>query len=115
MTTELTAQRVAELVEFGEADAYGDLFRHAPSDLGLTVVRSGGAVLLIAPLLPDHPASTGALTLPRPLIRVIGHRRACLMKVTAGQRLCYTPVHKACRRSVLLFASGVSHTRRGAP
>jgi GNAT superfamily N-acetyltransferase len=52
MTTELTARRVAELVEFGEADAYGDLFQHAPSGLGLSVMRSSGAVLLIAPSLP---------------------------------------------------------------
>ena len=52
MTAELSAQRLAELVEFGEADAYEDLFRHAPPDLGLSVMRSGGAVLLIAPSLP---------------------------------------------------------------
>jgi hypothetical protein len=52
MTAELPSQRLAELVEFGEADAYEDLFRHAPPDLGLSVVRSDGAVLFIAPLLP---------------------------------------------------------------
>ena len=52
MTAELSAQRLAELIEFGEADAYEDLFRHAPPDLGLSAVRSGGAVLLIAPSLP---------------------------------------------------------------
>ena len=52
MTTALSARRPAELVEFGEADAYEDLFQHAPPDLGLSVVRSGGAVLLIAPSLP---------------------------------------------------------------
>ena len=52
MTAELSAQRFAELVEFGEADAYEDLFRHAPPDLGLSAMRSGGAVLLIAPSLP---------------------------------------------------------------
>jgi hypothetical protein len=52
MTAEPSAWRLAELVEFGEADAYDDLFRQAPSDLGLSVVRSDGAVLLIAPSLP---------------------------------------------------------------
>ena len=52
MTAEPSARRLAELVEFGEADAYEDLFRHAPPDLRLSVMHSGGAVLLIAPLLP---------------------------------------------------------------
>ena len=52
MTAKPSARRLAELVEFGEADAYEDLFRHAPPDLGLSVMRSGGAVLLIAPSLP---------------------------------------------------------------
>ena len=52
MTAELSARRLAELVEFAEADAYEDLFRYAPPDLGLSAMRSGGAVLLIAPSLP---------------------------------------------------------------
>jgi GNAT superfamily N-acetyltransferase len=52
MTTELTVRRVAEMVEFGEAAAYEDLFQHAPPELGLSVMHSGGAVLLIAPSLP---------------------------------------------------------------
>ena len=66
MTTELTARRVAELVEFGEADAYEDLFRHAPPDLGLSVMRSGGAVLLIAPSLPIILFNRSTHTAPSP-------------------------------------------------
>ena len=34
MKTELSVRRLAELVEFGEANAYEDLFRHAPPDWG---------------------------------------------------------------------------------
>lgn len=52
MTAKPSARRLAELVEFGEADAYENLFRHAPPDLGLSVIRSGGAALLIASSLP---------------------------------------------------------------
>ena len=53
MTAKPSARRLAELIEFGEADAYEDLFRHAAAlELELSVMRSGGGVLLIAPSLP---------------------------------------------------------------
>jgi hypothetical protein len=52
MRDALSAQALAELVEFGEAEAYADLFRAAPSDLGLRVERIGTAVALLAPRFP---------------------------------------------------------------
>ncbi|MFN8474551.1 MAG: hypothetical protein U0822_20330 [Anaerolineae bacterium] len=52
MSQELSAAELADLVEFGEAEAYVDMFRVAPLDLGLRVERVGGAVCLLAPSIP---------------------------------------------------------------
>ncbi|MFN8484749.1 MAG: hypothetical protein U0768_17065 [Anaerolineae bacterium] len=52
MSHELSAAALAEMVEFGEAAAYADMFRVAPPELGLRVERIGGAVCLFAPSIP---------------------------------------------------------------
>ncbi len=52
MPHELNPAELAEVVEFGEAEAYADMFRVAPPELGLRVERIGGAVCLLAPSLP---------------------------------------------------------------
>jgi hypothetical protein len=48
MSDDLSAHDVASLVEFGEAEAYADLFSFAPASLGFRVQRIGGGVLLLA-------------------------------------------------------------------
>jgi len=46
------SQQLAELVEFGEAEAYADLFAAAPPDWNIHTRRIGGAVCLCAPDVP---------------------------------------------------------------
>ncbi len=46
------AQQLAELVEFGEAEAYASFFAAAPPDWNISVQRLAGAVCLFAPDLP---------------------------------------------------------------
>jgi hypothetical protein len=41
--------QLAELVEFGEAEAYADMFAVAPTEWGLRVERLGSAIALVAP------------------------------------------------------------------
>ncbi len=48
----LPPHQLARLVEFGEARAYADMFRHAPPGLHLRVEQIGPAIALIAPDLP---------------------------------------------------------------
>ena len=48
----LTRSQLADLVEFGEAEAYADFFAAAPPDWNIDVRRIGGAVCLFAPDLP---------------------------------------------------------------
>lgn len=48
----LPPHQLARLVEFGEARAYADMFRHAPPELHLRVEQLGAAIALIAPDLP---------------------------------------------------------------
>jgi hypothetical protein len=50
--THLTPLQIAKLVEFGEAEAYADMFQAAPPALGTRVERIGGAVALIASSVP---------------------------------------------------------------
>ncbi len=64
---------LAELVEFGEAEAYADFFAAAPSEWNYHIERIGGAICLFAPSLPAmifnrviglgirEPATKGAL------------------------------------------------------
>jgi GNAT superfamily N-acetyltransferase len=52
MANDLSQQQLAELVEFGEAEAYADFFAAAPPDWNMRVRRIGGAVCLFAPDLP---------------------------------------------------------------
>lgn len=48
----LKAHALAELIEFGEADAFADTFAASPADDGQRVARIAGATLLIAPTMP---------------------------------------------------------------
>ncbi len=43
-----SASDIAQLVEFGEAEAYADMFAAAPPDLRLRVERIGSAFMLVA-------------------------------------------------------------------
>ncbi|MFN8496820.1 MAG: GNAT family N-acetyltransferase [Anaerolineae bacterium] len=52
MTSDSIAPDLVERLEFAEAEAYVDMFRVAPPELGLRVERVGGAVCLLAPSLP---------------------------------------------------------------
>ena len=45
----MDSTQLAELVEFGEAEAYADMFAAAPADWGLCVERLGSAIALVAP------------------------------------------------------------------
>jgi hypothetical protein len=49
MRDTLSPRELAELVEFGEAEAYRDLFQSAPPALNLQVEQIGSAMLLLAP------------------------------------------------------------------
>lgn len=44
--------QIARIVEFGEAEAYADLFAAAPPEWGCRVERVGSAYVLINPTLP---------------------------------------------------------------
>jgi hypothetical protein len=73
MTT-LSTIELARVLEFGEAEAYVDMFAAAPSELGLRVERIGQTVALMASNLPivlfnrviglgiDQPATESAVT-----------------------------------------------------
>ncbi len=50
--THLSPLEIAMLVEFGEAEAYADMFQAASPSMGLHIERIGGTVALIAPSLP---------------------------------------------------------------
>lgn len=52
MTSALTTTQIAELVEFGEADAYADMFQAAPPSLGMSVKHIAGAVVISTSALP---------------------------------------------------------------
>jgi hypothetical protein len=52
MADTLPLRELAQLVEFGEANAYVDLFAAAPPDWGFIVERVGSAVLLLAAQAP---------------------------------------------------------------
>ena len=45
----MDSTQFTELVEFGEAEAYADMFAAAPADWGLCVERLGSAIALVAP------------------------------------------------------------------
>ena len=49
MNAQLSSDELAQLVEFGEAEAYRDLDRKAPAALNLRVEQIGSTVLLLAP------------------------------------------------------------------
>jgi hypothetical protein len=49
MHDQLSSDEVAQLVEFGEAEAYRDLYRNAPPALNLQVEQIGSTLLLLAP------------------------------------------------------------------
>ena len=44
---------IARLVEYGEAEAYEDMFSAAPAELALRVERYADALILLAPQLPE--------------------------------------------------------------
>lgn len=46
------AHALADLVEFGEANAFADMFAASPADEGQRIVNISGAALLIAPTMP---------------------------------------------------------------
>lgn len=48
----IAPQVLAELIEFGEADAFEDTFAASPADEGQRVLHIAGATLLIAPTMP---------------------------------------------------------------
>ena len=49
MNAQLSPDELAQLVEFGGAEAYRDLFQNAPPALNLQVEQIGSAVVLVAP------------------------------------------------------------------
>ena len=48
MNGTLSPAQAAEVVEFGEGEAYADFFFSAPAELGVSVQRLGSAMLLVA-------------------------------------------------------------------
>lgn len=48
----IDAHALAELIEYGEAEAFNDMFAATPADEGQRVLHVDGATLLIAPTMP---------------------------------------------------------------
>ncbi len=93
----LTAPQLARLVEFGEAQAYADMFRHAPPGLRLRVEPFGAAIALLAPDVPillfnrviglglDEPAAEATLDAAVELYRRAGIRNFGVQLSPAAQ------------------------------